>query len=95
MKRLNCSTSISFLYSPKVIFKYVPNFDGLNPSANSLTTIHLTEPNELRAIANLNPYKATGIDLITPRVLNPVLAPFHYTFAPPVHHRFKHQQHTI
>ena len=53
----------------------LPNLDGLNPSANSLETIHLTEPDLFRATANLNLHKATGIDLIAP---NPVLAPFHY-----------------
>ena len=47
----------------------VPNLDGLNPSANTLETIHLTEPDVFRAIANLNPYKATGIDLIAFRIL--------------------------
>ena len=47
----------------------VPHLDGLNPSANSLETVHLTESDVFGAIVNLNPHKATGIDLIAPRIL--------------------------
>ena len=72
----------------------VPNLDGFNPSANSLETIHLTEPDVFRAIANLNPHnKATGIDLIAPGVLKSCTytLPLLHLF----HHQLKHQQHTI